>query len=69
MLSFGSGRDIVTDFADGVDFLRLNGFGDVEDIESHIRQRGDDVVIAMNDRDVLVLRGIDVTLVDGNDFS
>ena len=65
-----SGRDTVTDFVDGEDFIRVAGFsgiGDPSDLEGHVKQKGDDVWIAMG-KDVLVLKDIDVSLIDGADF-
>ncbi len=67
----GCGRDTITDFEDGVDCIDLiafgiNGISSIDDLA--ISQPGDDAVIRIGDRDVLILRHVDAGSIDAGDF-
>lgn len=63
-----SGRDIITDFHNGEDSLKLTdykGLDDFADLKGHIKQVGDDVVVTLLDGDQITLR--DTLRADIND--
>lgn len=71
-LAKGGGKDTVKDFVDGTDYLRVIGFAGVDDpgdIDGHIIDKGNDVWIKMNNKDILILKNVDASLIDGDDFS
>jgi Ca2+-binding RTX toxin-like protein len=55
----GDGSDVITDFADDVDRIRISGFGrDREAVLDRARQAGDDVVFDLGDGDRLRVEDI-----------
>jgi len=71
LLKAGCGREIVTDFTDGEDFLGLIAdlvITDIDDLlANHAVQRGDDLVIT-GDGVQMILRNVDKADIDMNDF-
>lgn len=64
----GGGRDVVTDFRHGqddIDVSRLNGVNSLSDLD--IRQEGRDTLI-QHDNSILVLKGVNASDLDSNDF-
>ncbi len=64
----GNGRDTVTDFRHGVDEIdlrRLPGVNDMSGIS--LRQSGDDAIVKYGS-DILVLKGVNASDLDSNDF-
>jgi Ca2+-binding RTX toxin-like protein len=64
----GGGRDVVTDFRHGrdeIDVSRLDGVNKLADLD--VRQSGHDTIIE-HGSDVLILKGVNASDLDGNDF-
>lgn len=71
ILTKGGAKDTVTDFIDGEDFIRVDGYSNFngpEDVAAHVKDKGDDVWIVMSRKDILILRDVDATLITGDDF-
>lgn len=68
----GSGRDVVTDFANGIDQIDLYGFGKgfdtIEEIKAKALTDGNDVVLAFSTADRLTLTGVTIDQLDATDF-
>ncbi|NBE06275.1 calcium-binding protein [Paragemmobacter ruber] len=64
------GRDVITDFTDGVDRIELDGFGGraLDAILRGARQVGDDVVLTLSAGASLTLEGVQVSQLDRADF-
>jgi Ca2+-binding RTX toxin-like protein len=68
----GYGRDVITDFQDGVDFINLQNYEGIDtigDLKGHIKQDGDNVVITLQDGDRITLLDFDRSNLTGADFS
>jgi Ca2+-binding RTX toxin-like protein len=64
----GTGRDVVTDFRHGrdeIDASQLAGVDKLSDL--NVRQSGHDTIIE-HGSDILVLKGVNASDLDGNDF-
>jgi Ca2+-binding RTX toxin-like protein len=68
----GDGRDILTDYADGIDHIDLSNWNAIEDFEdladNHLRVKGEDLVIRAGS-DELVIRNMALANLDETDFS
>ncbi|MEZ5755091.1 MAG: calcium-binding protein [Paracoccaceae bacterium] len=66
----GDGRDLITDFTDGVDRIELDGFSgrDLTAILNGARQVGDDVVLTLSARDSITLADVQLSQLDRSDF-
>jgi serralysin len=68
----GSQRDVITDFADGLDRIDISNLMAVTDFAdlqaNHLRQSGANVVLNAGGGDVLVIRSITLAQLDAGDF-
>jgi len=65
------GKDVITDFHNGEDTINLaayKGLGSFGDLKGHVKQMGDDVVIALVDGDQITLRDAVKADIDTADF-
>jgi Ca2+-binding RTX toxin-like protein len=62
----GGGRDVVTDFRNGVDKIDVSQL-DLANSDLRVRQSGHDAIVE-HGSDVLVLKGVNASDLDGNDF-
>jgi Ca2+-binding RTX toxin-like protein len=66
-----SGRDLITDFADGADEIDLSSYEGIDgfgDLNGRISQKGADTVITLLDGDRITLDGFTATNLDATDF-
>jgi Ca2+-binding RTX toxin-like protein len=67
-----SGKDVITDFQDGMDKINLQtytGIDDFSDLKGHIKQSGDDLVVTLLDGDQITLRDMDKINLSETDFA
>ncbi len=68
----GSGRDMISDYTDGVDRIDLSGLDAIVDFAdlqaSHLRQAGANVVLDAGNGDTLVIRATTLAALDAGDF-
>jgi Ca2+-binding RTX toxin-like protein len=64
------GNDTITDFAAGTDHLQIDHaiFGNFADVQQHMQQVGDDVVITYDASDSITLHNVQVANLHANDF-
>ncbi|MGH6709116.1 MAG: calcium-binding protein [Bradyrhizobium sp.] len=64
------GNDTITDFAAGQDHLRIDHtiFGNFADVQQHMQQVGDDVVITYDANDSITLHNVQIANLHANDF-
>lgn len=61
------GRDVISDFTDGEDLIKIRGIDRFEDLT--IRQNGDNAVIRWGqDNSLIVLENVEIEKLDANDF-
>ena len=68
---FTGGQDVITDFEDGADVIRLVGIAGIDDfadLSGRISAAGDDVVIDLGAPDELTLAGTALGEIDAADF-
>lgn len=71
IVAAGNGRDVITDFATGVDKIQLGGYGVTSfgQIQSAATQVGADTVLRFANGEDLVLRGVQANSLVARDFS
>ncbi|MFM2388825.1 MAG: hypothetical protein RLZZ437_380 [Pseudomonadota bacterium] len=72
MFATGSGRDVISDFTDGVDLIDLSGLvavADFADLQAnYLQQVGKNVVLDAGNGDILVIRATTLAVLDAGDF-
>ena len=65
------GNDTISDFAAGTDHLQIDHtiFGNFADVQQHMKQVGDDVVITYDGNDSITLHNVQMANLHANDFS
>jgi Ca2+-binding RTX toxin-like protein len=67
----GSGRDVITDFQDGLDKINLQDYKGIDaigDLKGHFSEAGNNTVITFEDGDQVTLLGVDRSTINGADF-
>jgi Ca2+-binding RTX toxin-like protein len=67
-----SGKDVITDFQDGMDKINLQtytGIDDFSDLKGHVKQSGDDLIVTLLDGDQITLRDMDKINLSETDFT
>ncbi|MGF7155683.1 Ca2+-binding RTX toxin-like protein [Novosphingobium gossypii] len=71
IVSAGNGSDVIMDFATGIDTIRLGGYGvtSFSQIQSIVKQVGNDTVLHFGNGEDLILRNVKATSLTSSDFT
>jgi serralysin len=64
------GKDVITDFTDGVDVIAIDNtiFGDFADVQAHMQQVGNNVVITYDANNTITLQNVNIANLGASDF-
>ena len=64
----GMGKDVITDFEDGVDTLDFSAYGFTDISDLSLETQGTDVLITADAGDTVLLQNVDISELDNSDF-